>query len=763
MRRVNWKLTVAFLAGVCLIVGQMLGNAQDADAPASSEPDPFTPAPADAPFLLEPTTPEGYFEAVVQSVKLARPRVARAYLEKFLATNPDDEMLLQLREEYGVAEFLKWSNIEALQPLSVRLLDRVNEAFRQAAGDPQRIDMLIDALSGEPSEREAAIAALRGGGAAVVPRFLQRFEQAGRRAERELLARTLLRLGRPIVPALIAAIDAPSADLRATVIELLGRLNDDAAVPYLWHPAFAPNQPPGVQSAAQFALKRLLYGDARSERSLPSVGIADELRTLALRHFALEYPWTVGDDGLVELWFWAPQRSTVQQARITPQKASLFTGSQRAQEALDLIPENRQAQALVLAFALASDVAGLPWSASLPTGPGTAFNLALTAGPEVLSDALTLALTHRNEPAARAALSALSQISSRQQLQYFDRRRSPLQAALNYPDSAVQLAAASAILELDPVEPFAGSERIVRILGRALSGTATAQVLVADANVQRRQHLAALMGQLGYEQIQVSSGREAFDVSATRPDVELILLHANLVRTELSQTIANLRADARTAALPIVIYGQESVRPRLAHLLRHYELLTFVPERETLEAFRVELDPFLTSIQGTQPSSADLAAQRKAAASWLAQLASTRRNSIFDLRPIEDAVYEAALDDDLAVDLIAVVASLPTHAAQQTLLDWIRDAQRPVALRVAAARHLAFHMQRFGLLLNETQTQQLRDAYQQAQAGTDPGDSTLATALASVMGTLKPDSTLVRQRLRDFRFAPVPQAVGAPE
>ena len=59
------------------------------------------------PLLKEPKTPEEMFGVTLLMVDLARVDLAKQYLEQFLATNPDDEMLLKLRDQHGAGDFLK--------------------------------------------------------------------------------------------------------------------------------------------------------------------------------------------------------------------------------------------------------------------------------------------------------------------------------------------------------------------------------------------------------------------------------------------------------------------------------------------------------------------------------------------------------------------------------------------------------------------------------------------------------------------------------
>jgi len=97
------------------------------------------PAAADAaesPLAAEPTTPEELFRAVLLTLKLDRPVVARRYLDSFLAASPDDDLLLKLRDEYGTATFMQLARREELQPASEDLMGRIRTAALSRISDP---------------------------------------------------------------------------------------------------------------------------------------------------------------------------------------------------------------------------------------------------------------------------------------------------------------------------------------------------------------------------------------------------------------------------------------------------------------------------------------------------------------------------------------------------------------------------------------------------------------------------------------------------
>ncbi|WP_337219585.1 hypothetical protein, partial [Vibrio parahaemolyticus] len=66
----------------------------------------------------EPKTPEQLVDAAVVTLKLARPGLAKRYLETLVKMEPDDETLLKLRDQFGTSLFLEFSRNAELKPAS---------------------------------------------------------------------------------------------------------------------------------------------------------------------------------------------------------------------------------------------------------------------------------------------------------------------------------------------------------------------------------------------------------------------------------------------------------------------------------------------------------------------------------------------------------------------------------------------------------------------------------------------------------------------
>lgn len=752
-----WQYTmlrVLGLVGAVCLGGYALALAQPNDAaPAdvSNTAAGAGSATEESPLLVEPTTPEGIFDAAVLSDRLARPTIAKGYLEKLLEMNLEDGVLLDLRDKHGPAVFLRLSNNEELRPASTQLLERVNDAFRKRAADPAYVDGVISSLQGTASEREVAQSVLTSTGPVVVPRILERIDRPAPGDQYEQLVQALINMGKPVVPVLIAALDTPHKNIRSASAEALGYIRAQDALPYLWHPAFAEKESPGVQLAARNAIGRILEIDSDKVAQTKAFGAARELANNAKKYFRGGTSREHGDQTTVSVWQWSEDQGTLVSREMTNVAARLRTAQRFARQALSLSPENEEYQSLYLAISLANARQDAGNEVDLPKGPGSVHDLALTSGSDTVSKALGHAVQARNAAAAREALEILGEIATRNQLYIRTGDGSPIIAALNYPDQQVQFAAATTVLKLDPETRFRGSDRVVEILARALLDVGSARCVVVDPNTDRGTTTANLVAQLGYASDFATTGKEGFKIASEHTGVELILLHVNTIRWPLSATIANLRADARTANIPIVVYGPECVKCEVEPMLWRYPSMTYMNESTTLDGVTIQIRPFLESMKSPPLTPAQRSAQIASAAHSLAYIAESQRTNIYDLRTTETALTRALNDAPLSHDVLTTLSAIPSVSAQEQLQEFAISDKFETPTRVYCARLLGKHIRRYGLLLSVERVVNLEKAWREA------ANPEIATALATVVGSLKPNAARVGNRLQNHS-EPAPSA-----
>lgn len=734
----------------CVSCAVLLAHGQEAEPgapepPPAEEPEPSTP-PADlksSPLVGEPKSPDELLEATLLMIDLARLDLAKFYLTQLLRQPLDDDALLALRDKFGAGAFLKLSSVPDLKIQGQKLLDLSNAAAAKHAADPERIGRLLDALQGDAEEEAAALAELHALGPIVIPGLLAALNDPQRAAQHELAVTAIMEVGRRAIPQLIGALDAREPAFSAEVIAMLGRLQATEAVPYLWYPAVSPDVPANVRLAARTALENVLNARRAEVDRIATDGTVARIVETVREHFRNTHPWKTDVSGKTSLWTWDDALGTIVSRAVTPEQASDIVGLRFARQALALAPDLRLTQVFYLAFALAADIRRSGFDKPLPTGPGTAHDLALSVGADVALDVLTESFKSRRPAVAVAALKVFSQIGTLDQLKLGAAKRSPVVEALDYPDPRVQFAAAVTLLQVDPKNSFRGSTRVVEVLRRALAADGRPRAVVGEVSSERGAQVGGFLNDLGYESLVFMSGREAFLAAAERSDVELIVLHPSIIRWPLSETLANLRADARTAHIPIVIHGPGDLARKMHRHEQVFQLVSFSIAAQNSEDFDYQVAGFLRQIKTPPLSPQERGANRAEAAAWLAHIAQGRRTRVFDISSAEPELVEVLGDARLAPAALEALAEIATRVSQQRIAQLVLDAGAAVDLRRAAALKLAFHIQRFGLLVDQSTIDGLHALWQD-----DGQPPELRTAIGSVIGSLKPDATLAGKRLR---------------
>ncbi len=700
---------------------------------------------AASPLPAEPKTPEQLFDAVLLTLQLNRPDVARRYLEAFVASEPGDDFLLDLRARYGTATFLQLSKTQELQPASLDLLDRVRQAATARMTDVNVIDRLIDQLSGTARQRDQGLLELKHLRQHAVTHLLRRVMSDERPIPVDLAVATLVQIGPEAVMPLVGALRTGPESIRGLAADALGSIRGKEAELALWAPAFAPGSPEALRQQARRSLAQILTGNAMNLDRVNAFGVADRLRAVAESYFTHQQPLPTADDGLVGLWTWDDAQNLLVETRTTPAKADLFIAEQFARESLELSGDRREPQVLLMAILLARDVEAAGWDNPTPEGPGTAHSLLLAAGPELADEVVHRSLSLNQPAAVLQGLRVLEQNGSRRQLdESVNGRPSAVLQALAAPSPRIQFAAAETILQWDPVQPFPNSQQVVAVLARTLAGDSRPDSVVIDPNASRAILVADYFNTLGYDPRIARTGQDGFQQAAAHGDVAIAVVHLNAIRWELSQTVANLRADSRTASLPIAIYGPVGMQDRVKHLTEAYPLVSYIEETNNAIDLMKQVRPLMAQVSPPRLTEPQRLAQRKSAALWLEHIATGMRTDLFDLAPAETALADNVNDPDVGRSCILALGAIATPTAQQRLLDTAVGDSIDPALRISAARQLAFHIQRFGLLVSSDDLTRLRD---HAASVTDPVE---ATALLAVMGTLRPDAKSARDMILSY-------------
>lgn len=769
-----------------MLVVSTLGQPAETFAQPPAPPAPAFDGTEPSPLLNEPTTPEEMFSAVLLMVDLARPDLANRYLTQFLASNPSDELLIQLRDKHGTAEFVKLSRIKELRGKALGLLDRLNAASKEQTEDPSYAETLIARLGSDPVKREQAVRELRNLGESAVPHLLRKLASPESEEQVDQIVMAISRIGQPAVAPTIAGLDAPEPAVRAAVIEALRLLKSPVAIPLLWHTAFAPNESSENSQAARTAIANILSASNQSARRVTADMAIEELRRMARGLYYGQYEVPVTDEGQAVLWTWNNDAGTVVRETMTPERGQQYLTLKFARQLWELSPDNPESQRLYLGSVLGWTVAEQGRERPIGLTPDAPGYTAMLSGEQNVTQVLADALAAGQSGTAQAALQILAQIGSNQMIYAGKGQSSPVLAALNYPDARVQFSAANALLRLEPDRPFRGAERVISILQRAITNAEESKALVVDADSERAELTSGYLADLGFTPLQARTGKEAFKIASTTAGIDLAVIQINCVQWDLSQTVANLRADARTAYLPIAFYGPEDVKESLVQLNRHFAAIfpdpassiwegtqppggvdpierttrmrlqrliarsgpaTFVAESGSATDFMEQIRPFIARIRGNQLTEEERSAQRTVALRWLAHLSQSEKGDVFDLASVESSLAELLDNPELAPRAIVALSGVPSNKVQERLAETAINVQTPPALRASAAHQVAFHIQKHGVMLTEDQVRNIYAAWKAEQ------DPVVVSAFATILGSLNPDAEAVGAQLGNLPAA----------
>src|SRR5262249_21244857 len=128
---------------------------------------------------------------------------------------------------------------------------------------------------------------------------------------------------------------------------------------------------------------------------------------------------------------------------------------------------------------------------------------------------------------------------------------------MHYPDRRVQFAAAESLLRIPGTPSPQAAARIVDVLARALEAEnmagARRKILVAFADDAFRQAVGKAVTDMAAEPVPVATGRGALRRLTRASDVDAVLLDSTLADPTLPYILAQLRADARTKGLPVLL------------------------------------------------------------------------------------------------------------------------------------------------------------------------------------------------------------------
>jgi hypothetical protein len=538
-------------------------------------------------YFKPPETMVEFWNAIDFEIEVGRYDLAAKHLHNMLAKNPTNQDLVKLHQSLkgGMSDILKLRRIrdwvdenvgsdekkaesrkinkQARQDVDT-LIDKVTKAVKEFLGDPARIRLFVKNLASAPEEREYAIRELAKSGVQVVPYLLTELRQANDR-DRSAILSAMPRLGPEVVPPLIAALESNDAVLQEELIELLVKRRAVEAVPYLWPLAGNPARPERVRKAATAAIDNLL---GAKPGTLPSA--KDALTREGERYYLHRVKFASAD--AVPIWRWDGMTSALTTVPAT--KAEEYLGSWFARQALAIDPTYEPAQVLLLSLALDKAYERVGLAKPLTETAPALHEMLTTVNPSLLVAVLDRAMDEKRTPVVLGAVGALGDVADVRATKPTRYGEPSLIKALVYPDRRVQMAAADSLMRIPGKPSPQAAARVVEVLSRALEAGNMAmgkrKVLVAVSEERLRAETGKAIQDANVEPVLVASGRDALRRLIRASDIDGIVVDSAVSDPTLPYLMAQLRADARTSKLPVLL----AVIPDSANardLLRRYQ------------------------------------------------------------------------------------------------------------------------------------------------------------------------------------------------
>ena len=704
--RRSWQV----LLGLVIVVVMILWLAHPQAAAVAQ-----TEEPASAPALsrqaqlvidttrdMNPTTTLELLRAVINLLNVDANDAARIYFDKLLTQKPQEQALATIYNELGAAAVIRLAREPVLAPEGVALSRQIISAANQAARDPQRLAALIKALESERlDDRLGAAHKLAEGRELAAAALLQAMADPDRGKYLVRYRSAWQHFDQTAIPPLVAALRCSDGALQYPALLALEDLGSQAATPHLIGFA-AATRDATLRATALRALQKIT-----GITGMPAdAGVYLEREVMQRLKGSYEpsfFPVDPAADRRRIVWSWAPKTHQPTIGRSAPRTIELMEANRLAHDLTRLeTGYGRLYRVSELALLYALNESSPDALIKMATDRLAASGQPLQAA--ALGDALAWALRHDIHEAAIAACTLLGHLGDDRVLHTEAATRSPLVAALRSPGRAVRDAAAVAIMQIQPTQPFLGAADFVPIVISMATTGGLRKALVIHPVEQEAADLTGLLGGASWNATAVSTGKAALRALLESNDFELILLSDAIRQPGWTELLQQLRFDRRTAEIPLVVISRRGELSSVRALVA-----PFAPREK--ERLPVQVAPFpydggtlavlLNRTVGMDrlTSSAQREANAKAAMEWLTRAtADLTTFGFYELPQYDERLTRALWNPQLTEAAARTLGQLGTPTAQTALRQAIDSYPPETAAGRAVRSALAEAVQRRGVL-----------------------------------------------------------------
>lgn len=747
----------------CILAGPVVPTfGQDAAKPAEKPAGDAAPAPAPAGNTAAPApnTPDVPAQPSIDPTirkaaedfwyyaSIGRYELAKAEADKLQNAKPEDvfmafRLVLEDRNSRLPADrrvdlydrLLSWQRVPELKDTAVKLLDTFKKAQQARRSDTAFIEEQVKHLGGNRRAYAIAVANLRESGELAVPVLLHYLRDPAYKDIRIPIRNALRDLDRSALAPLLAATDLKDNDALVYIIGVLGDLRYDAAVPYLAKLYFDKNTPQTIKDASLDAMMRIGVTDPQS------LNVAQLFYEQAEKYY-YDKGTIRPMPGEATALLWSLNGDSLSTKTVPAATYNEDTAMRMLETCLKLDASRGDAVSLWLdcGFQRESQLAeGMTdpfWAADHPP---TSF-YATSSGSKHLNPALSRALRDRNTPVALKAIRSLSGIVGSANLFTGEEDR-PLMDAMRYPDRQIRFEAAFAVAQSAPTRQFVAQERVVPILGEALSQSGKAGILVLGMD---QNDVNAITGALGANAAYVAKGgsnpEAALAAVAALPGVDVIILKAG--DSNIDQMIQGINENPRLErAARLILIGQGStVASPWASIAATNPLFTVSGAKQDDQAALSAAIEEARKRAGNVPLDEKTAtAYSLTAANLLGQLAENRQQ-VLDLSVAQPALLGAL--EDARPEIVKAsgnaLAYLNSREAQTGLLTKSLDEKTPEDIRIALLKDLSTNAKQYGDQLDPALVDRLMKLTESAAS------NDLKSAASEAYGSLNLNSDQVK-------------------
>ncbi len=641
--------------------------------------------------------------------KIARYDVAAAEGQRILAQNPEPTQLLSMFEAVAALHqdnldryMLRWQGVDQMKDISTQLMAVMNRGHDARRADPKYIEDNIKLLSENERGYDLAIDRLRDSGELAVSWMIDDLRDPAKKSYHASIRRGLRDLGLAAVNPLLAATEMRDQQTLMTVVDVLGDLGYDVAVPYLARLLQSTDTQGDVKEATVDALRRLRISD-------PGTLVPANLFYALSEKFYYDNAAVRADkkNPIGRVFYWNEDKGLTFLA--VPQPIFHDVMARRAAEyALKLTQGSGPVADGALSLWLSAnfqDEAELPAGqkdTTLAPHSPSAHYWGTLSGTKYLNDALARANHDRNAPVAIRVVESLQDVGGQSNL--FAPGDHPLMDALQFPDRLVRYEAAFALAAALPQKSFTGEERVVPLLAEALSQTGAANVLVLVPSQEELNALTEGLKQQGYNVVGGLTPTGAVANAASRPAIDAILMTDDLPPSTIQQMELLATQTPRLERAVKVIVTKTKASQYVVDAVSDTSLSTTQAKISDLPALKTAIEDARTR-GGLLPLDQTTASKYATRAADLLSKIAINRSPVYDVS-IAQPLMLSSLDDvrpEIVKDAAIVLGLLDSPEIQPALLLKASTEATPDELKIATYKALAENARNFGKHLDDDQ------------------------------------------------------------